>query len=976
MIILKIPKMFAENSKTFTASDMNEIEELKNDQGIQVWGQSQESLENQAALELALITKESSHEFSDAPNTCHKKLNVSISTQAEAPLESQTVELQHSISEHDDDFEEHYSAADNNSGSEYVPSADDTSDHDSSKRKPKRPSKKSSVNKSAGLKKSKSPLKKPIAKYKDDALVKNYKARLDKYYKKLEEHKLDDLEDESDVALSGGLKVHRELWERLYGYQQDGVEWLWDIHQKSVGGLLGDEMGLGKTVQVIVFLHSLQYSRIISSHCRYNGLGPTMIVCPATIIHQWVKHFHEWAPEFRVAVLHQSGTHQGNKTAFIKDMNQSKGVIITTYAGLLKYKGNFAEYNWHYLILDEGHKVRNPSAKVTVAAKGLRTPHRIMLTGSPMQNNLVELWSLFDFTNPGILGDLATFQEHFISPILKGGFANSSSMQEATALSVASTLKNIISPYLLRRSKNDVQNYLQLPNKSEQVLFCTLTDDQKDLYKNYLLGERVTSIIDNGSRTWRSENALRANMLVAITALRKLCNHPDLFLFDENEAKNDDADLPDSFGYYKKSGKMVVVSALLKIWKRQRHRVLLFSQGRSMIKIFEQFLVQHHYTYLKMDGSTSVASRQGLIDKFNQDSSYDVFLLTTRVGGLGVNLTGADRVIIYDPDWNPATDTQARERAWRIGQDKSVTIYRLLSAGTIEEKMYQRQVWKQLLSNKILIDPSTNKFFKSSDLFDLFSLPSDPKPETTNIFQESRVRLQEKYKEKQESRAKRKLKNRQTDEASGESIFTEERVEAMKALARQIAKGITANPEPHTQKAERLCYLTEKQRLRELTPPELVKYNRLNFNERKGDADELVAGCSFEKALEASAKTSLNQKIAKEERKRRKRLKKASVGPEAKRKKTVDTSGKIDGVDVTGLVKREVPKREKRSKTGMKSQDSYILEHLFSKKGVSGALEHESVVNQGVRKYTLKIREEAERKASKALEALKKSRFK
>lgn len=205
---------------------------------------------------------------------------------------------------------------------------------------------------------------------------------------------------------------------------------------------------------------------------------------------------------------------------------------------------------------------------------------------------------------------------------------------------------------------------------------------------------------------------------------------------------------------------MIVVSALLKIWKKQNHRVLLFTQSRAMILIFEEFLRQQGYKYLKMDGGTSVGSRQPLIDKFNQDNSYFVFLLTTRVGGLGVNLTGANRVIIYDPDWNPATDTQARERAWRIGQEKQVTIYRLLSAGTIEEKvfffwqkncdlinfffffqMYQRQVWKQLLSNKVLIDPKTQKFFKTSDLHDLFSLQeqTDSNPETANIFRNSRV---------------------------------------------------------------------------------------------------------------------------------------------------------------------------------------------------------------------------------------------
>lgn len=248
-------------------------------------------------------------------------------------------------------------------------------------------------------------------------------------------------------------------------------------------------MGLGKTVQIIAFLQALQYSRIVSG--RFHGLGPTIIVCPATVIYQWVKHFHEWCPEFRVAVLHQSGTFQGHKSQLIKELHKSSGIIITSYLGILKFKGNLLEHNWHYIILDEGHKIRNPTTKISVALKQFRTPHRLMLTGSPMQNNLTELWSLFDFTNPGMLGNLNTFQEHFITPILRGGFANSTPMQEAAARSVATALKNVITPYFLRRTKNEVQHHISLPNKSEQVLFCSLTPEQRDLYKGFLMVKKM-----------------------------------------------------------------------------------------------------------------------------------------------------------------------------------------------------------------------------------------------------------------------------------------------------------------------------------------------------------------------------------------------------------------------------------------------------------------------------------------------------
>lgn len=359
-------------------------------------------------------------------------------------------------------------------------------------------------------------------------------------------------------------------------------------------------------------------------------------------------------------------------------MNRENGIIITNYESVLKYKGILSELKWHYIVLDEGHKIRNPEAKITIAIKQFRsTSHRLMLTGSPMQNNLVELWSLFDFIVPGRLGTKQIFMDHFATPIVQGGYTNATPTQETTALLIATSLKDMITPYMLRRTKNDVSDSVYLPDKSEQVLFCSLTNEQRDLYKGYLLSDHVGSIIGRTSGPRLSDLQKRSNMLVAITTLRKICNHPDLYLGEvDDNVEIDKNDLSLSFGYYKRSGKMIVVSALLKIWKKQGHRVLLFTQSRSMLEIFEDMLTQQEYKFLKMDGTTPIPSRQSLIDLFNKDNSYDVFVLTTKVGGLGINLTGANRVIIYDPDWNPATDLQARERAWRIGQKRQVTVYR------------------------------------------------------------------------------------------------------------------------------------------------------------------------------------------------------------------------------------------------------------------------------------------------------------
>lgn len=829
----------------------------------------------------------------------------------------------------------------------------------------------------------------------DDGAIHCYKERLSKYYEKLEEEQrllgIEIAQNEEDIEVYKKLKINKRIWNNLYSYQQEGVEWLYELHIKPSGGILGDEMGLGKTVEIIAFLNALHCSQNIIDH-GYKGLGSTLIVCPATVIHQWVQHFHEWAPEFRVAILHQSGSFTGNKTSLIKDINKDRGILITSYSGILKYKGILTELNWHYVILDEGHKIRNPNAKVSIAAKEFRTPHRIMLTGSPMQNNLQELWSLFDFTNPGMLGSLQIFMEHFANPILQGGYANATYMQESLALSMASALRDLIIPHLLRRSKQEVRSDIALPSKTEQVLFCSLTPEQRDLYKGYLMGEHVGMILGRGSKNWFSENKTRGNVLVAITTLRKICNHPDLYLEDEDFQAIQKGDLADDvkLGWYKKSGKMVVISALLKIWKQQKHRVLLFTQSRGMILIFEEFLSQQGYTYLKMDGSTSIRSRQPLIDKFNTDTSYDVFLLTTRVGGLGVNLTGANRVVIYDPDWNPATDTQARERAWRIGQERNVTIYRLISAGTIEEKIYQRQVWKQLLSNKILLDPKTQRFFKNSDLHDLFSLQEQTEEnqiETANIFKNSRVSMEKRLKEKKKPKASKN---------TSEIQFSDDKLRMMKELAAKISKSLTSAPkvektlEQLDLEEEQNERRIQKQELKKLTAPELHLLNREKskpkFDDPANKVDEIETAVSFDKALEITEKTAKLYQEVKHHRNKADEIvhqysKLTETIEKSKRKKSkqnLDTD--LIHQPIEGVVKSEIKKIKLHKKVlkPTEKQDQYVLDKLFSKKGIQSALQHDVIVQSGTQQRSvshLRVHTETKMQTDLALAALRKSKL-
>ncbi|OQV23737.1 DNA excision repair protein ERCC-6 [Hypsibius exemplaris] len=568
-------------------------------------------------------------------------------------------------------------------------------------------------------------------KTKDDANSADYIKRIQVYKREqlVRRHEASDasFDEEEFMSLSDGLKIPRIIWNELYQYQKAGLKWLWELHKQEVGGILGDEMGLGKTIQAIGFLAGLQYSNLYDKTSGLCGLGPCLIVCPATVLHQWVVEFHKWWPPARIALLHASGSHAGSRASLVTNMVKSNGILLTTYQGLIPYQDLLLKQKWHYVILDEGHKIRNPDSQITVVCKQLRTPHRIILSGSPMQNNLKELWSLFDFIFPGKLGLLDVFLQQFSVPIIQGTRETSSDLQVHTAFKCATALKDTITPYLLRRSKDDVKAAIELPEKDEQVLFCQLTERQRELYEEYIKSDEIRNVIQGN-----------VQIFCGLMQLRKLCNHADLFDGGPKiliNTKTKQPIIPDAeeerYGYWRRSGKMLVVEALLKMWKKQQHKVLIFSQSRKMLDILEKFLVSREYTSLRMDGGTAIGQRQSLIKSFNEDPDIFVFLLTTRVGGLGVNLTGANRVLIFDPDWNPTTDTQARERAWRIGQKRSVTIYRLLCAGTIEEKIYHRQIFKQYLTNRVLKDPKQKRFFKHNDLYELFTLSTPEKDELT-----------------------------------------------------------------------------------------------------------------------------------------------------------------------------------------------------------------------------------------------------
>eukprot|EP00934_Nitzschia_sp_Nitz4_P000647 Nitzschia sp. Nitz4//scaffold77_size91520//70206//74185//NITZ4_004902-RA/size91520-augustus-gene-0.67-mRNA-1//1//CDS//3329558027//647//frame0 len=567
-----------------------------------------------------------------------------------------------------------------------------------------------------------------------------------------------------EAVYEGGLAVPAWINNRLFPYQRTGLQWMWELHRQLAGGIIGDEMGLGKTVQICAYLGSMASSRKLKS---------VLIIVPATVLQHWLKELTTWSPGLRRILIHQSadtgdwGGGSSKRTIsvrLLRELDQwlkecrrhrlfeaideedlktrdpdsfcgTGYAVVTTFENVRRSPDIWTQHSWSYVVMDEAQKIRNPDADVTLVCKRLRTPHRIALSGTPIQNDLRELWSLFDFVFPGRLGTLPAFENEFADPIKRGGYSNASPMQVQLAYRCALVLRDLIQPYLLRRLKKDIKEVNRMPGKKEQVLFCRLSDRQRTMYESFLQSDQVKQVLRGSGQ-----------MLGAVTMLRKICNHPDLvcppdeqslstfmqqgYFNDEDLTAGLSDDVDDSVvdeekSLAERSGKLEVLAKILPLWKKQGHRVLIFCQWRKMLNIIERFTRMQGWKFGRLDGNTNVAARQRLVDNFNSDESYYGMLMTTRTGGVGLNLTGADRIILYDPDWNPQTDAQARERAWRFGQEREVTIYRLIVAGTIEEKIYQRQIFKTALSNRVLQDPRQRRLFSQKDLRDLFSLKVD-----------------------------------------------------------------------------------------------------------------------------------------------------------------------------------------------------------------------------------------------------------
>lgn len=384
-------------------------------------------------------------------------------------------------------------------------------------------------------------------------------------------------DEAQDEQLCEEVRMPGRLWKRLFPHQRVCVEWLLALHKEGVGGIVGDEMGLGKTLQMIALFSALNTSE---------KSGPCLVVAPATVIRQWQREFQRWAPEISpVLLLHGSEMNEvaNSRLAALRAVCDTApgacSVLVTTYEMVRSNAASLLAERWQYVVLDEGHKIRNPDAEVTLVCKSFNTVHRIILTGAPIQNKLSELWSLFDFVFPGKLGTLPAFQEQFALPISAGAYANASNFKVQAGYQCSLVLRDMIRPYLLRRLKADVE--LNLPNKSEQVLFCQLTDEQRDTYEEFVQSDLVHKVLAKG-----------ANAFAALTTVLKICNHPHLYTWDREDQNLEGV----HYGDWKLSGKMRVLQQVLHMWKQRGDRVLLFCQTKQMLDIVQVISITstHH----------------------------------------------------------------------------------------------------------------------------------------------------------------------------------------------------------------------------------------------------------------------------------------------------------------------------------------------------------------------------------------------
>ncbi|XP_014609029.1 PREDICTED: lymphocyte-specific helicase-like [Polistes canadensis] len=562
-------------------------------------------------------------------------------------------------------------------------------------------------------------------------------------------------EEIADELLNSDAQSQEEIIEfpkyfngSLYSYQKDGLEWLKVLYENGLNGILADEMGLGKTIQVIALICHLIEKR---------QSGPYLIIVPLSTLPNWISEFSKFAPSLPVVVFYGSGSVRKSlrkkitQSYHIMDGFKTPPIVLCTFETPIQESNFISNINWRYIIIDEGHRIKNYNCLLGKILRTFKSMNRLLLTGTPLQNNLSELWSLLNFLLPDIFNDLTVFESWFNVKEIQSMDGKEKILKQEEEKQVLSALRNILKPFVLRREKADVN--INIPSRKEVIVYAPLTCLQRELYKAVLnislnskkpkeefvlditngirpkrkcvlknmyknsndstsfvseKENKLTDQIESKLDLWKGhinitdENRdflLNINLKNKGIVYKKIVNHPYLLL-----KPLDLAIMPrsDSNKLIKSSGKLMVLDAMLAKLKSQRHKVLLFSTMTTILDLIEDYLALRNYIYLRLDGSDKLEDRDLRIKQFNSDHKVFLFLISTKAGGTGINLASADTVIIYDSDWNPQVDIQAMARCHRIGQTRPVVIYKLCTKGTIDESIVSRAHAKRLLEKMVI----------------------------------------------------------------------------------------------------------------------------------------------------------------------------------------------------------------------------------------------------------------------------------
>ena len=590
------------------------------------------------------------------------------------------------------------------------------------------------------------------------------------------------------------FELHAELATRLYDHQRDGIRWMWGLHLAGRGGILADDMGLGKTLQACAFVTGL---------LRSGAAKRVLVLAPTTLLPHWLKEFETCGlKEGKTVFKYYSGT-QSSRERNLRACVSGRGVLLASYGMVttraselgapsdddeaMKAMGregrggvprDFAgTFRWDWVVMDEGHTLKNPATQLAQKVRQIPANLRMIVTGTPVQNVLSELWSLYDLTCPGLLGGENDFRRQFANKITAGQAASATQKQRAESKELTMTLRQLTRPYFLRREKSEIlakddakeevtedlskassssmswKNVKNVPSalgqKNDFIAWIPLDPAQRALYTNFLASRPIQDAINK-----------TGSAIACMNTLKKICDHPSLCVGAQAEDDSDavttegpvdhaveeDVELRKSCsgeaaaavaaavrecnfdsdalsrGSPSLSAKSKFLMSMLERFRIEGHRTLVFSQSQATLDIIEANIREANIDFVRIDGKVNVDERDRRVTKFRSQDDIPVMLLTARVGGLGLTLTEATRVIIFDPAWNPTTDNQSVDRAYRIGQTKDVVVYRMVTCGTIEEKVYRRQVFKGSLSKACTDGVSGRQYFDADDASQMFEM--------------------------------------------------------------------------------------------------------------------------------------------------------------------------------------------------------------------------------------------------------------